>query len=592
MTQMIQIDGSFGEGGGALVRTALACSLLTKRPFSVNNIRSKRPNPGLKAQHLEAIKAIKQLAPKTKTSHIELGTTEFWFHPGAIKSGQYRFDIKTAGSIGLFLQAILPPCLFAPSKVTITIKGGTCGKWQASVDYLQRILLPSLQRFTSKLTLSITKRGYFPKGGGEAILEISPKYKLKDFNNVQSLISEIQKETTKIEYINQGKLECIKGFVNASKDLSDIQVARRIESASSTSCRSLNVPISIDKGYFPSLSTGGEFLIWTVHSQEGKINPTNCVRLAASILIEKNLSSEQIGQTVAKNLKKIISSNAGVDHFLADQLLIYMALIQGSSIKTTQVTNHSITNIHIIEQFIPIRFLINEKENTILSKVANKLRNVQTTLNPDTKIQNETKTVKIGNWNRLSSKHIHTGQIFETFVDQVISPNGKRGEYSYIKVLNGVCVLPIDKYDNIYLIKEYRYPIQDYNIELIGGGKDGNESSIDCAIRELQEEAGIIASNLIEFGKLQLDPSTGPHIDEYFIATGLSFVERNLDHSEEIELLKVPLNQAIEWCIDGTIKNCETIAILFKVREWLKKRNSNNYSNNIGSDSSDISNDI
>ena len=147
MTQMLTLDGSFGEGGGALVRTALALSMFTGRPFRITNIRAKRKQPGLKAQHLRAIEALKTMAPGTKTSNIELGSEEFWFHPGIIKSGQYSFDIKTAGSISLFLQAILLPALFAPGKITLIVKGGTCGKWQASVDFLQQILLPNLQRF-------------------------------------------------------------------------------------------------------------------------------------------------------------------------------------------------------------------------------------------------------------------------------------------------------------------------------------------------------------------------------------------------------------------------------------------------------------
>ena len=125
---MIEIDGSYEEGGGAIIRTALAMSLLTQKPFRVTNIRKNRPEPGLKSQHLTAFEAIKQLAPTSKSSYVQLKETQAWFQPGPLKSGQFSFDIKTAGSISLFLQAMLLPCLFAAGKITITIKGGSWDK--------------------------------------------------------------------------------------------------------------------------------------------------------------------------------------------------------------------------------------------------------------------------------------------------------------------------------------------------------------------------------------------------------------------------------------------------------------------------------
>ncbi|MBI4981070.1 hypothetical protein HZC30_05955 [Candidatus Woesearchaeota archaeon] len=150
---MIQLDGSYGEAGGALVRVALALSTLTGQEFKVTNIRANRPEPGLKAQHLEAINALKQICT-AETNEIKLGTTELYFTPGKIKRGIYEIDIGTAGSISLVLQALILPCLFAPGKVTLKIKGGTCGRWQASVYYLQNILLPHLHRFAEKIELN------------------------------------------------------------------------------------------------------------------------------------------------------------------------------------------------------------------------------------------------------------------------------------------------------------------------------------------------------------------------------------------------------------------------------------------------------
>ena len=174
---MIELDGSYGEGGGALVRTALALSTLTGKEFRVTNIRAGRKKPGLKAQHLNAIKALEEICG-AETNKISLGSTELHFKPGKLKRGIYDINIGTAGSISLLLQALVLPCMFAPGKITLNVKGGTCGKWQAPVDYLQNVLLPHLQRFPQKIELKVLKRGYFPKGGGEINLQISPRSKL------------------------------------------------------------------------------------------------------------------------------------------------------------------------------------------------------------------------------------------------------------------------------------------------------------------------------------------------------------------------------------------------------------------------------
>ena len=163
---MLTLDGTHLEGGGSLVRVALALSALTGKPFKITNIRANRSEPGLKAQHLHAIKALTQLC-QAETNYIDIGTRELTFTPGKIKSGIYTIDIGTAGSITLLLQALILPALFAPRKVTFIVRGGTCGKWQASADYLQNILLPYLQRFVEKIELKIIKSGSFTQGGGE-----------------------------------------------------------------------------------------------------------------------------------------------------------------------------------------------------------------------------------------------------------------------------------------------------------------------------------------------------------------------------------------------------------------------------------------
>lgn len=352
---MIELNGNYGEGGGALIRTALALSTLTGQEFRVINIRSRRPNPGLKPQHLTAIKALKEICA-AKTNNVELGSKLLHYLPGKIKSGTYEIDIGTAGSISLLLQALILPCMFAPGKVTLKIKGGTCGKWQASVDYLQNVLLPQLQRFVEKIELKVLKRGYFPKGGGEVHLEISPRFKLKDFADFPSFLEKLRLKTAVINLLEQGKLEQIRGIVNVSSELEEKEIGERMRSAAINHLKKYNVPTTIRLDYAQSLSIGGEIVLWAVFSTKGEVDYTNPIIIGADALVEKGKTSEQIGQEAAKKLSQEIDSETAVDKHLADQLIPFMGLLPESKIVAKERSKHLETNIYVVEKFLDVKF--------------------------------------------------------------------------------------------------------------------------------------------------------------------------------------------------------------------------------------------
>lgn len=354
---MIELDGNYQEGGGALVRVALALSTLTGKEFRVTNIRAGREEGGLKAQHLASINALKEMSGAT-TNEISVGSTELYFKPGTIKRGTYTIDIGTAGSISLLLQAVLLPSLFAPGKVTLTIIGGTCGKWQASVDYVQNVLLPQLRRFAERIELKIFKRGYFPKGGGKITLEVTPKYKIVDYDLLESLSA-----VPRIMLPRQGGIEQIRGVVNVSSQLAEKKVAERIQNAAEHKLKSLQVPITVRLEYTDSLSIGGEIVLWAVCGINGKIDPLNPVILGSSVLVEKEKTSEQIGAEAAEILIKEIQTGAAADSHLADQLIPVMGLLPGSSIIVPEVSRHTLTNIYVVEKFLPVKFEI--KQNSI-----------------------------------------------------------------------------------------------------------------------------------------------------------------------------------------------------------------------------------
>jgi len=349
---MIEIDGSHGEGGGQIIRTALALSTITGKPFRANNIRKGREKSGLKAQHLACIEALKKIC-KAKTGPVSVGAEELEYIPGEIKGGKYRIDIGTAGSITLLLQAVLWPCFFAPRKVTLEITGGTCGKWQAPVEYFQNVLLPHLNRLAEKIDFKIIKRGYYPKGGGLVELGVWPKEPDK---------------AVLVDLVERGDLVQIKGVSYAEQSLEKAQVAERQAKAARELLEKYEVPIGISKEYGKALNPGSGIVLWAVFSGEDHLNP---VRLGADGLGEKGKPSEKVGEEAAKKLAEEIDSGGCVDAHLADQLIPLLGLV-GGKMKVSSISKHAESNIYVVEKFLDVKFRIEENiisaENNLVSK--------------------------------------------------------------------------------------------------------------------------------------------------------------------------------------------------------------------------------
>ncbi len=344
---MIEIDGSYGEGGGELVRTALALSTITQKPFKVNNIRAGRPNPGLKAQHLYCIKALKQLC-NAQTNEVDVGSTELEYNPGKIQGKTITINIGTAGSITLLLQSILIPSLFSDTKVRLKITGGTDTKWSMPFDYFNELLIPHIRKYCESVEVKLEKRGYYPKGNGKVDIVIKPK----------------KEKTIRVNLIEQGKLIQVKGVSHASLDLQKANVAERQAKAAKLGLSKLNVPVNIRSEYQDTLSTGSGITLWAIFSEGEEIDLNNPVRLGADILGERGKRAEKVGQEAAEKLIKEINSTGAVDSHLCDNLIPLMALFNGK-IKTSEITEHTKTNIWITEQFLDVTFKISG--NTIES---------------------------------------------------------------------------------------------------------------------------------------------------------------------------------------------------------------------------------
>jgi RNA 3'-terminal phosphate cyclase (GTP) len=340
---MIQIDGSYKEGGGQIVRTALAFSTLLQKPVEIINIRANRPQKGLKSQHLHCIKAFQQFC-NAKTSEIRLGSEKIRFIPEEKKASKIKIDIGTAGSITLILQSLLIPCIFSNKPIKIEITGGTDVKWSPQIDYFKEIILPYFYKYAEKIELIIERRGYFSKGNGKIILKIKPKYDLTTI-----------KATNPINLTEQGTLVQIKGISHASLDLQDKEVAERQANAAKISLTQFKVPINIAISYSASDSIGSGITLMAIFSKdEGYQDP---IRIGVDELGEKNMRAEEIGKKAAINLINEINSKAAVDKHLADNLIPLLAIVQGK-IKTSEITEHSKTNIYTIEKFLGKTFEI------------------------------------------------------------------------------------------------------------------------------------------------------------------------------------------------------------------------------------------
>lgn len=354
---MIEIDGSSGEGGGQIVRTALAYSMLTLRPVKITNIRKGRKQPGLKNQHLHSIKTLQQLS-HAKADGAELGSTTLVFHPAPLTRHNAMVDIGTAGSITLLLQAILLPCLFSDKQTTLTLRGGTDTKWSSSFDYFREVFLPQLNRF-GKIDCTLIKRGYYPKGGGVAEVIITPKIHRKETPNVEEFISLLRKEIPSFALDKPHHLIHIKGRSHASLSLQEARVGeRQAEVCRSTLQRALNCPVSIQAEYTKADCPGSGITLWTIHSKDkGEIDSLHPLRLGSDSLGERGKPAENVGKEATDALLEEIKGGAAVDKHLADNLVPYLALC-GGILKTSEITSHTRTNIEVVEHFLGKTFTV------------------------------------------------------------------------------------------------------------------------------------------------------------------------------------------------------------------------------------------
>jgi RNA 3'-terminal phosphate cyclase (ATP) len=321
----MRLDGSYGEGGGQILRTAVALSAVTGKPVEIHSIRKMRPKPGLAAQHVKAIETVSSICD-AEVEGCSLHSTYLSFKPAKIKGGTYDIDIGTAGSITLLLQCLMPAAMHAPSPVKLTIKGGTDVAWSPPIDYLRYVTLGALSRMGYECQLRLVRRGYYPRGGGCVEAIISPS-------------------TLKKTSFDKNQCNIVEG-ISHSLGL-PAHVAQRQASSAEKILREEGYNTSISLEIKDGISTGSGITLW-------------CGTAGGSSLGKPGLRAEKVGNTAAVSILRELKPGAGVDIYLADQLIPYLALARGSSFTTRVLTPHAKTNIWVTEQFLDVKFKIEE----------------------------------------------------------------------------------------------------------------------------------------------------------------------------------------------------------------------------------------
>lgn len=329
-TQFLQIDGSFGEGGGQILRSSLALSMITGRPFRIFNIRANRPKPGLRRQHMTAVLAAAAVCSAEVTG-AQVDSREVTFAPGAIQGGNYFFDVGSAGSTMLVLQTILPALMTAQSPSTIMLVGGTHNFGAPPLPFLEKTFLPLIARMGPSVKLILERAGFAPRGGGQARVEIAPaplkQIKLNERGQVNRKLAKATLAALPLDIAQR-----------------ELQLGARLLALKENQLAVEELPADQGPGNLVTIEIETDALT-TVFTAFGG----------------KGIRAEDVARDACRQTTRFLDRNVPVDEHLADQLLLPMALAGGGEFITTELSLHATTNIETIMRFIDIRIDVKEE---------------------------------------------------------------------------------------------------------------------------------------------------------------------------------------------------------------------------------------
>ena len=332
--EMVRIDGSQGEGGGQILRSALALSLVTGRPFEITEIRAGRAKPGLLRQHLTAVHAASQVS-QARVEGDEIGARQLRFVPGSVRPGEYRFAVGTAGSATLVLQTVLPALAVAPGASHLTLEGGTHNPFAPPFDFLRCAFLPLLERMGASVTAQLERFGFYPAGGGLFSVEITPA------SSLRPLVLEERGQVRRVsaralvanlpESIGTREVSALRALLGLTSEMTDVRAIRN--------------------------SAGpGNVVIVTVESEH--------ITEVVTGFGQRGVGAEDVAARVAADVKAYLDAGVPIGPHLADQLLLPMALAGSGSFRTVTPTEHTRTNAAVICSFLDVAVKMQQESDT------------------------------------------------------------------------------------------------------------------------------------------------------------------------------------------------------------------------------------
>ncbi len=324
----IRVNGAEGEGGGQVLRSSLTLSMCSGVPVEVYNIRARRSKPGLLRQHLTCVRAAAAVSD-ADVSGDELGAKKVLFVPGKVRAGEYRFAIGTAGSTSLVLQTVLPALCLCDAQSVVTLEGGTHNPMAPSLDFLSHAFFPVLRRMGVSIDASLSRYGFYPAGGGRWSVTIRPG-----------------KELRALEIIDRGtplQQQAVALLVNLPAGIGtrELGIIRRRLGWEERQLKLVSASNSPGQGNALSVILAYQHLteVITVYGKKG-------------------LSAEKVASRAVKDTRQYLASSAPVGEYLADQLLVPMALAGGGRFRTSEPSSHTLTNIEVIEKILGVSFQV------------------------------------------------------------------------------------------------------------------------------------------------------------------------------------------------------------------------------------------
>jgi RNA 3'-terminal phosphate cyclase (ATP) len=320
----IEIDGAYGEGGGQMLRSSLALSLVTGRPFRIVNIRARRKRPGLMRQHLTAVQAALEVG-QARARGAEVGSTELVFEPGRTQGGNYRFSVGTAGSAMLLFQTVFPALALAPSPSTVTVEGGTHNPMAPPFDFIARAFLPLVARMGPRAAAVLEKPGFYPAGGGRFRVTVEPA------RAFERLVLPERGE------IRGRRVTATVALLARSIAERELEAVRERLGWEPSAFRVESIARAVGPGNVVSIEIESEQVteIFTAFGERG-------------------VPAEQVGATVAEEAADYLAAGVPVGPHLADQLLLPMALGQGGVFRTVTPTAHTETHAELLQAFLGV----------------------------------------------------------------------------------------------------------------------------------------------------------------------------------------------------------------------------------------------